>query len=142
MRTGVSHKGGNGDDQIDGGDGNDALYGGGGVNTLTGGIGADSFVFTALTDVSGGTQVITDFSHAQSDVIDLSGIDANAGVTGNQAFAFLGAGAFTGVARQLHYIVDGITFHIEGDIDGDGLANFRVDLQNLVAPPVAADFHL
>src|SRR6185437_9860462 len=59
------------------GDGNDTLignalantlYGGRGDDTLTGGGGADKFVY------SSGADVVTDFSHAEGDHVDLSAI--------------------------------------------------------------------
>ncbi len=43
---------------------------------------------------------IWDFSHAQGDRIDLSAIDANSSVGGNQAFTFIGAANFTGTAEE------------------------------------------
>ena len=59
------------DDELIGGYGNDSLYGDGGNDTLTGGPGADTFVFTGTDD---GTDVITDFTPAEDDVIDLSAV--------------------------------------------------------------------
>ncbi|WP_378944111.1 Hint domain-containing protein [Paracoccus sp. R86501] len=56
-----------GDDLLEGGTGNDTLQGDSGQDTLTGGTGAD--VFRIQT---GGQATITDFSEAESDVIDLS----------------------------------------------------------------------
>jgi hypothetical protein len=51
--------------------------------------------------LAGSTDVITDFSRSDRDRISLSGIDANASVGGDQAFTFIGTGAFTGSAGQL-----------------------------------------
>ena len=77
----------------------------------------------------GNADVITDFNQAEGDVIDLSGIDAIAGGT-DDAFAFLGTGAFTGTAGELRYFVyNGNTF-VEGDVDGDGAADFMIALQS------------
>jgi Ca2+-binding RTX toxin-like protein len=59
--------GGTGADTITGGAGNDVINGGGGNDTLTGGGGADTFIFQPGV----GTAVVTDFSSAQGDVIDL-----------------------------------------------------------------------
>jgi serralysin len=54
------------------------------------------------------------------DVIDLSGIDTDAGAGGDQTFAWAGAGnvaaAFTGRKGELRF-ADGI---LQGDLDGDG----------------------
>ncbi len=79
------------------------LRGGAGKDTLTGGIGGDRFVFAATGDSVTGANAdrITDFSRAQGDRIDLSAIDANTGAAGNQAFTFIGSGAFTHHAGQL-----------------------------------------
>jgi Ca2+-binding RTX toxin-like protein len=62
--------GGTGADTITGGSGADVLSGGGGNDTLTGGLGADTFVMTA----GSGSVVITDFTHAQGDKIDLGAL--------------------------------------------------------------------
>ena len=88
---------------LQGWNGNDVLVGAGGTDTLSGGAGADRFVYSATTDSVFGANadVITDFSHAQVDRIDLSAIDANTGVAGNQAFTFIGNGPYTDVAGQL-----------------------------------------
>lgn len=79
-----------GNDKIDGGSGNDRIVGGAGADTLTGGSGSDTFVYSALSDLSlvYGAEFITDWSH--EDRIDISAIDANALVAGNQAFHFAG----------------------------------------------------
>jgi Ca2+-binding RTX toxin-like protein len=60
--------GGTGNDTLKGGSGNDVLIGGKGNDTLTGGSGADVFVFSP----GDGHDTITDFSHSQSDKIDLA----------------------------------------------------------------------
>ena len=84
-----------GNDTLVGGAGNDTLTGGAGVDTLTGGTGADSFVFTALSDsLNAAPDLITDF--ASGDHIDLSAIDANTGVGGDQAFHLGGGGGHSG----------------------------------------------
>lgn len=78
-----------GRDILNGGFGNDRLSGGGGADTMTGGDGADSFVFDHRNDLTFGTTVdrITDFSRAEGDRIDLSGIDAITGGS-NDTFVF------------------------------------------------------
>ena len=63
----------NGNDVIDGAAGNDLLYGGAGTDTLTGGADADTFVFESATAFNG-VDTITDFTVADSDAIDLSGV--------------------------------------------------------------------
>ncbi len=88
---------------LQGWNGNDLLVGRAGQDTLTGGAGADRFQFTAIGDsvVGANADRITDFSRAQGDKIDLSGIDANTGAAGNQAFSFIGSGLFTHHAGEL-----------------------------------------
>ena len=109
-----------------GGAGADRLVGGAGADQLTGGAGADRFVFLALSDSApvGQGDLITDFSHSGGDVIDLFGVDASAGVAGDQAFTFIGSGAFTGQAGQLHQVRSGTMTLVEGDVDGNGTADF------------------
>ncbi|MGF6230852.1 Ca2+-binding RTX toxin-like protein [Inquilinus ginsengisoli] len=109
--------------------GNDALVGGGGggKDTLIGGSGADRIDFMALGDsvVGANADVITDFSHGQADRIDLTAIDANAAVAGNQAFSFIGSGLYTGVAGQLRYSIVGSVTTIAGHVNGDKVSDFH-----------------
>ena len=72
---------------IDGHGGRDRITGGAGADVLKGGGGSDFFIYTALTDsgVSGGLRdSLRDF--ASGDRIDLSALDANQGIAGNQVF--------------------------------------------------------
>lgn len=62
-----------GDDTINGGAGDDTITGGIGNDTLTGGTGADRFVFAG----SAGKDVITDFSAAEGDRIQINGRGAS-----------------------------------------------------------------
>jgi Ca2+-binding RTX toxin-like protein len=105
--------GGNGNDTLDGDWGNDILVGGRGLDTLLGGTGGDLFVWTDTNETgltAATADVITDFNAAQGDRIDLSGIDANAYVDGDQAFTFIGNAAFSGNPGELNYMyVDGDT---------------------------------
>ena len=138
--------GGAGNDSIDGGFGDDRLSGGTGADTLTGGFGADRFLFdaTALLERAAAAPVfdrIVDFSHADGDIIDLSKIDANTGLRGNQAFTFIGDHAFSEKAGQLHTVYDGTDTSLEGDLDGDGVADLIIKLSGQVSL-VAADFIL
>jgi Ca2+-binding RTX toxin-like protein len=127
---------------ISGGDGNDAISGGGGTDSLTGGNGADQFSFGALTDspVGAGRDIITDFVSG-TDRIGLSGIDASTAVAGNQAFTLINTAAFSAVAGQLRYEVTGGNTILEGDVDGNGTADFQIELTG-VHSFVAADLIL
>ena len=76
-----------GADTLSGGGGNDTLAGGTGRDILNGGAGADHFIFTTLKHSAPGAHRdhIADFSKL-ADLIDVSGIDAKAGVGGNRPF--------------------------------------------------------
>jgi Ca2+-binding RTX toxin-like protein len=122
--------------------GDDVLRGGDGQDVLQGGAGADRFAFAAVTDSrAGAPDRITDFSHLQGDRVDLSAIDANTGATGNQAFTFIGTALYSGVAGQLRYSFDGTDTTIGGDINGDGVSDFRIRLTGAIGL-VAGDFVL
>jgi serralysin len=127
-----------GDDHLEGGAGNDILIGGLGADTLTGGAGADVFRFGALNESNSFSfDTITDFNAAELDKIDLKLLDANATARNNQAFTFIGASSFTGVAGQLSFSGG----FLSADVNGDGTSDFGVWLLN-VASLDAAQFWL
>lgn len=113
---------------ITGGAGADVITGGGGRDTLVGGGGADRFVFNNISESgpNGQFDTITDFVSGV-DKIDLRGIDAIPGGTDN-AFSFIGSGAFTGAAGQLKYAFNGTRTEITADLNGDKVADFHVNL--------------
>jgi Ca2+-binding RTX toxin-like protein/uncharacterized lipoprotein NlpE involved in copper resistance len=116
-------------DILKGGAGRDTLIGGGGADRLTGGSGADTFVFTAISQSTPDSfDVITDFKGRQGDRIDLSGIDAVQGVNGSQGFDFIGRNDFSGTAGELRFETTGKRTLIEGDVDGDGNADFMIQI--------------
>jgi len=58
-----------------------------------------------------------------------SAIDANTLVSGNQAFTYIGASAFTHEAGQIRIDASDPTKTIVlGDVNGDGLADFAIQL--------------
>jgi Ca2+-binding RTX toxin-like protein len=129
--------------------GDNVLTGGAGRDRLTGGAGADDFDFNRTTDSRVGTSardIITDFVRGQDD-IDLSGIDARSGVSGNQAFTYIGQRGFTGSAGQLHIVLQNFAGTandktiVEGDLNGDRVADFQIQLTGLHSL-TAADFVL
>jgi uncharacterized protein len=129
MTTGLSLTGSTAANVLIGGQGNDVLTGGAGADVLAGGLGADRFVFVSLSDsTTTASDQIQGFAVGQ-DVIDLSGLDAITGGA-NDAFTFIGAAAFSSVG-QLRY--DATTGTLEGDVTGDGLADFRVLLTDHAA---------
>jgi hypothetical protein len=102
-------------------------------------------VFTAITDSAAGAvnaEVITDFSQAQGDRIQLTAIDAIPGGADNP-FAFIGTAAFSGTAGELRYRIEGGTGDtiVELDVNGDGLRDMSIRLDGTHAL-VAGDFVL
>jgi serralysin len=120
---------------LQGGGGDDSLRGGAGNDRLEGGAGGDTFVFGGLGEShdyamrSDGKKLIpdmlTDFTSG-SDKIDLSGIDAVRGTATNDAFTWIGSGAFTNVAGQLRAELIGSQMHILADMNGDGRADLHI----------------
>jgi Ca2+-binding RTX toxin-like protein len=77
------------------GSGHDTILANGAVNVLDGGAGDNSFVFRSVADAQGDT--ILGFT--AGDMIDLSGIDANALTGGLQAFTLVGRDMATGAGE-------------------------------------------
>lgn len=131
---------------LDGGAGNDILAGGKGLDTLIGNLGADTFDFNALTDsaVGAGRDVVADFNRSEGDRIDLSTLDANSVLSGNQAFSFIGSAAFSGAAGQLRSVVGGIDGGtlVQIDVNGDGVADMEIGLIGVVDPLTSSAFAL
>ena len=124
-------KGGAGRDTLSGGAGADILTGGAGADVLTGGAGADRFDYNSLSEStvgSPGRDRITDFSQAQRDRIDLPGIDADASTRGNQRFDFIDTDAFSRTEGELRVVRSRTTTVVQGDVDGDGRADFAITL--------------
>ena len=141
--------GGIGNDRLDGGTENDILTGGMGRDTMTGGAGLDDFDFNSVAEtgkMASTRDMIKDFAHLQDD-IDLRMIDASTKSGGNQAFKFIGSKAFHKVAGELHYLKQNPSGTgndktiIEGDVNGDGRADFQIELTGLKTL-TAADFIL
>ncbi len=107
-----------------GGAGNDSITGNAGVDTSTGGAGADYFIYKAIADSGMGAlnrDIITDFSHALGDRIDVS--------TFAGTFAFIGTSAFSGGATPaINYAIASGNTIVGFDTDGNGSANFEIQL--------------
>jgi Ca2+-binding RTX toxin-like protein len=116
--------GSNGNDLLAGDNGANVLNGLGGQDTLTGRGGSDHFVFDSA--VNANRDVVTDF--ALGGKLDFSLIDANAGLVGNQAFAWLDTGAFSGTAGQLRKYNQNGKHFVAGDTNGDRVADFIVEV--------------
>jgi Ca2+-binding RTX toxin-like protein len=119
---------------LDGEGGRDVLIGEGGRDFLLGGAGADDFVYLSAADSRRGSRrdVIEDFQR-RADDIDLSALDASLDRAGNQAFKWIGSKAFTGKAGELHYVKKAGFILVEGDIDGNGKADFQIQLDDIAA---------
>lgn len=110
-----------GNDTLIGGGGNDTIMGGAGQDSMTGGTGADRFVWSVLNESAAATpDRVTDFAWAQGDVLDLSAIDANLGLAGDQAFTLMAGNAFAGGGQgSIRQSQSGGDTRIEVD-QGDG----------------------
>lgn len=129
--------------ELFGDDGNDLLIGGAGQDLTVGGAGADRFLF-ADGDLSASiarADLIGDFSRADRDRIDLRGVDANTATTGDDAFTFIGQGAFTGVAGELRYAFANGETVLSGDTNGDRVADLFIRVEDQQAL-VQTDFIL
>jgi Ca2+-binding RTX toxin-like protein len=120
--------GGRGDDELIGENGDDLLIGFHGIDLLFGGEGFDRFIFVNLDF----KDRIVDFQRS-ADKIDLSDLDANTLVSGDQAFTFIGGAAFSGIAGELRFFTgdkDGLFtgYFIGGDVNGDQAADFTVEV--------------
>jgi Ca2+-binding RTX toxin-like protein len=110
------------------------ITGGLGKDAMRGGAGKDVFDFNAVNEIgktAATRDVILDFKHKLDD-IDLKTIDAKTG-GGNQAFTFIGKDAFHHVKGELHYAQKGGHTYVEGDTNGDGKADFSIDLVGKIA---------
>ena len=79
-----------------------------------------------------------DFQHG--DTIDLSALDANITLPGNQPFAFVSE--FTGSAGQLQWDATSSGFLVSGDVDGDETADFSIQVRTGVVKLFSFDFDL
>ena len=109
------------DNRIDAKDGGDTVWGG---------AGNDIFVFTRGGDMygDGKRDLYMDFTHG-ADKFDFSAIDANVNLSGNQAFTFIGSGAFT-APGQVSAVYDskaGMT-HIYLNTDSDTSREYVFDV--------------
>jgi len=131
-----------GNDTIVGGAGGDRIIGGTGADILTVGLGADQFIYTGLTESTvspSGRDSILDFSSAQGDQINLSAIDA---VTRGSDDAFTFTNVFHHISGELISVASGTNFIVQGDTNGDGIADFAIRVSNAATAPTSSDFIL
>jgi Ca2+-binding RTX toxin-like protein len=119
--------GGQGADTINGGMGADTIDGGAGRDVLIGGTQNDVFQFSSCADsTSAAPDLISDLT--AGDRIDLSRIDANTKLTGDQAFVKVAA--FTAVAGQAVIAFDSATgvTSVSLDTNGDRIADGLIQM--------------
>ena len=115
-------------DKLTGNSASNTLNGGIGADSLTGGNGSDTFYFSSLTDLGLGItrDVITDFNNIlDKDKIDLSAIDANTVIAGDQSFSLVTSG-FT-AAGQISYNAGIISINT----DSDAPAEYEIQLTGI-----------
>jgi Ca2+-binding RTX toxin-like protein len=127
-----------GNDTLLGENGLDLINGGLGRDTLTGGQGQDLFIYTSRTEsgvASTTRDTITDFDFLGydngGDVIDLTPIDANSLLAGNQAFTFIGTNVNwnnTAGALRARWTATGQI--VESDVNGDNVADFSIFIRD------------
>lgn len=136
--------GGADNDEMYGQNGGDTLEGGAGVDQLYGGAGLDRFVFRSVNDSLPGNNwdTIHDFVHG-ADIIDVSFIDANTSIVGNQAFTFRGnVASFTGAGQiRTQYLSGTDEKAVYFNTDGDQAAEMVLYVSGNIAL-TAADFIL
>ena len=106
------------------------FQGGLGRDIAAGGAGRDTYDFDTVQQSPPGPSfrdTIVDFAPGQ-DVIDLSGIDADATRPGDQAFQFIGRAALTAVPGTLAYALLGGNTILRGNVDADPAPELELQL--------------
>ncbi|WP_137157897.1 M10 family metallopeptidase C-terminal domain-containing protein [Rhizobium sp. FKL33] len=122
-------------DVLNGGAGKDYLTGGLDKDSLSGGDGADVFTISEVEDSTlSNPDRILDFSLKQKDQLAFSSsVDANTLLGGSQDFDFIGSTKFSGDAGELRFRYKGDLTYLEGNIDADKTAEFRVIFEGKIA---------
>lgn len=139
--AGAAITGSNYADRITGGAGDDVLTGGYGGDRLSGGAGADTFVFRNQWEIGGAgdRDRIIGFSSVQGDRISLEGLNDFIG----SPLQFIGDSVFSAAGtNELRATALGSKYVVEGDLNGDGLADLAFFVTTLDGPLTASDFIL
>ena len=120
-------RGGKDDDVLKGQSGSDVLDGGRNRDKLFGGSEDDIFDFNKTTEskVGSARDIIFDLERGL-DQIDVKDIDAKKSKSGDQKFKWIGKDDFTGKEGQLRYEDKGAKVFVQGDVNGNGKANFEI----------------
>ena len=127
--------GGVGNDILNGGVGVDRLEGGAGNDVMTGGAGKDVFMFRTWDFATKSVDQITDFVRG-TDKISLSQVDL-----GGKDFNFIGTSNFHKTVGELRYQVQNGDAYVQGDINGDGAADFTIKVDK-ITKLTSSDFML
>jgi Ca2+-binding RTX toxin-like protein len=130
--------GGDGNDTLSGGSATDMLAGGLGLDILKGGDGNDVFDYDAISDSPAGAGnrdvIVGGFDNPgllPGDHIDVSDIGL---------FAFLAGSAFSGGSQSELRLQSGPDQTIvQGDVDGDGLVDFEIVIEQISASSMGAE---
>lgn len=115
-----------GNDRIFGGTGSDSVFGGAGTDEMFGGSDreVDTFVFASSTESIAGRDRDTVFLFNQrQDIVDLTGMDANIDLEGDQAFLW---GGKVASANGVWTFSNGKGQLLAGDTDGDAIQDFEI----------------
>jgi Ca2+-binding RTX toxin-like protein len=110
------------------GSGADDITASNAVNIMDGGAGNDVFRF--LSAEAANNDTILNFQ--AGDVLDLTGMDANAALAGNQAFTLVAGPSFTAAAQLMvsyETRADGDYTVVQGNTGGDAAAEFKLSLK-------------
>jgi Ca2+-binding RTX toxin-like protein len=130
-----------GADRLIGGDGADFLLGGVGRDRLWGGAGADLFRYDAFGRRRHVDRIM-DFSPNEGDRIDLSDMDANTSLSGDQSFKFVGSSQFSGDGNgSIRFKQKKNNTHVLIDSGNGGREELRIILAGSIALG-ASDFFL
>ncbi len=117
-----------GRDKLYGTAGDDVLHGAGGRDLLVGGRGADIFLFEQAGDLGLGSSrrdLIRDFKHSEGDRIDLSALDADPLLAGQQGFTLLSQAPARGEGTGVLWFAKGV---LNISTDADHKAEYQIEL--------------
>lgn len=131
--------GGRGNDRVDGGTGKDVVSGGLGGDVLKGGGAGDTFHYGSVREsiARGDSDEVHGFEE-DVDLIDVSNIDASAGLISNQKFDFIGSAGFSGEG-QIRAVQIGADTLLLFNTKGEGGAEMEILLRNVDAAAIDAD---